>query len=146
MDTDFPVLRGEPKALYAKLLIGGTIILVLIALIWSPLFLFALVGTVGKPNIPRQADIIVKISHYEPFYVSQTYSGIHTFSDADFQELNNRIIMDNNMIVYDAVDITAIKFYENSITLWNMSPPDKLRLLYDLKNGMFIYTLIKKKR
>ncbi|XP_037730492.1 piezo-type mechanosensitive ion channel component isoform X3 [Drosophila subpulchrella] len=135
MDTDFPVLRGEPKALYAKLLIGGTIILVLIALIWSPLFLFALVGTVGKPNIPRKADIVVKISHYEPFYVSQTYSGIHTFSDADFQELNNRIIMDNNMIVYDAVDITAIKFYENSITLWNMSPPDKLRLLYDLKSG-----------
>ncbi|XP_043064481.1 piezo-type mechanosensitive ion channel component, partial [Drosophila ficusphila] len=139
MDTDFPVLRGEPKALYVKLLIGGTIILVLIALIWSPLFLFALVGTVGKPNIPRKAEISVKISHYEPIYVSQSYSGIYQFSKADFQELTSRIILDNyasdHLMVYDADDITAIKFYANSITLWNMSPPDKLRLLDDLKNG-----------
>ncbi|KQS44473.1 uncharacterized protein Dere_GG26770 [Drosophila erecta] len=103
MDTDFPVLRGEPKALYSKLLIGGTIILILIALIWSPLFLFALVGTV------------------------------------DFQKLTNRIILNNyasdSMMLYDAVDVTAIKFYENSISLWNMPPPDKERLLHDLKNG-----------
>ncbi|XP_039233321.1 piezo-type mechanosensitive ion channel component-like [Drosophila yakuba] len=103
MDTDFPVLRGEPKALYSKLLIGGTIILILIALIWSPLFLFALVGTV------------------------------------DFQKLTNRIILNNyasdSMMLYDAVDVTAIKFYENSISLWNMPPPDKDRLLHDLKNG-----------
>ncbi|XP_033163441.1 piezo-type mechanosensitive ion channel component-like isoform X2 [Drosophila mauritiana] len=139
MDTDFPVLRGEPKALYSKLLIGGTIILILIALIWSPLFLFALVGTVGKPNIPQKADIAVKINHYEPIYVSQSNSDILQFSNSDFQKLTNRIILDNyasdSMMLYDAVDVTAIKFYENSISLWNMPPPDKERLLHDLSNG-----------
>ncbi|XP_043655124.1 piezo-type mechanosensitive ion channel component [Drosophila teissieri] len=139
MDTDFPVLRGEPKALYSKLLIGGTIILILIALIWSPLFLFALVGTVGKPNIPRKADIALKINHYEPIYVSQSKSDILQFSNTDFQKLTNRIILNNyasdSMMLYDAVDVTAIKFYENSISLWNMPPPDKDRLLHDLKNG-----------
>ncbi|XP_033241797.1 piezo-type mechanosensitive ion channel component isoform X2 [Drosophila pseudoobscura] len=139
MDTDFPVLRGEPKALYVKLLVGGTIILILIALIWSPLFIFALIGTVGKPNIPRRADITVKIGHYEPIYVSQSYSGIHQFSDANYKELTNSFYLDNyatdHIRVYDAVDITAIKFDANSLTLWNMSPPDKKRLLSDLKNG-----------
>ncbi|XP_041451232.1 piezo-type mechanosensitive ion channel component isoform X3 [Drosophila obscura] len=139
MDTDFPVLRGEPKALYVKLLVGGTIILILIALIWSPLFIFALIGTVGKPNIPRKADITVKIGHYEPIYVSQSYSGIHQFSDANYKELTNSFYMDNyatdHIKVYDAVDITAIKFDSNSVTLWNMSPPDKKRLLSDLQNG-----------
>ncbi|KAH8320327.1 hypothetical protein KR074_002805, partial [Drosophila pseudoananassae] len=140
IDTDFPVLRGEPKALYIKLLIGGTIILVLIALIWSPLFLFALVGTVGKANIPRKADITIKISHYEPIYVSQSYSGIHQFTERDYQVLTERFMFDNyasdHIMVYDAVDITAIKFDANSVTLWNMSPPDKLRLLDDLKNDV----------
>lgn len=143
IDTDFPVLRGEPKALYIKLLIGGTIILVLIALIWSPLFLFALVGTVGKANIPRKADISVKISHYEPIYVSQSYSGIHQFTERDYQVLTERFMFDNyasdHILVYDAVDITAIKFDANSVTLWNMSPPDKLRLLDDLKNGTLLF-------
>ncbi|XP_034138402.1 piezo-type mechanosensitive ion channel component [Drosophila guanche] len=139
MDTDFPVLRGEPKALYVKLLVGGTIILILIALIWSPLFIFAIIGTVGKPNIPRKADITVKLGHYEPIYVSQSYSGIHQFSDANYKELTNSFYMDNyatdHIKVYDAVDITAIKFDANSLTLWNMSPPDNLRLLSDLQNG-----------
>lgn len=138
MDTDFPVLRAEPKALYVKILIGGTIILVLVALIWSPLFLFALVGTVGKPNIPRRADITVQISNYEPIYVSQSYSGIHTFSDEDYEELTYRFrhnYASDHIRLYDATDITAIKFDANSITLWNMSPPDNKRLLEDLKNG-----------
>ncbi|SPP88365.1 blast:Piezo-type mechanosensitive ion channel component 1 [Drosophila guanche] len=144
MDTDFPVLRGEPKALYVKLLVGGTIILILIALIWSPLFIFAIIGTVGKPNIPRKADITVKLGHYEPIYVSQSYSGIHQFSDANYKELTNSFYMDNyatdHIKVYDAVDITAIKFDANSLTLWNMSPPDNLRLLSDLQNGKTNYT------
>ncbi|XP_070141022.1 piezo-type mechanosensitive ion channel component-like [Drosophila kikkawai] len=138
MDTDFPVLRAEPKALYVKILIGGTIILILVTLIWSPLFLFALVGTVGKHNTPTKADITVKISNYEPIYVSQSYSGIHNFSDADYESLKfyfrNNIASDH-ITLYDAMDITAIKFDANSRTLWNMSPPDKKRLLEDLKIG-----------
>ncbi|KAH8380162.1 hypothetical protein KR009_009292, partial [Drosophila setifemur] len=142
METDFPVLRGEPKALYIKLLIGGTIILVLIALIWSPLFLFALVGTVGKANVPRKADITVKIAHYKPIYVSQSYTGIRQFSDKEYEELTNRFRVDNyasdHIMVYDAVDITAIKFDANSVTLWDMSPPDNKRLLDDLKKGKYL--------
>ncbi|KRF80919.1 uncharacterized protein Dvir_GJ26511 [Drosophila virilis] len=139
MDADFPVLRGEPKAFYAKCLIGGTIILILIALIWSPLFLFALVGTVGKPNVPRRADIAVKIGHYEPIYVSQSYSGIHQFTDDNYKELiksfNFDIFATDHIMIYDSVDITAVKFDANSVTLWNMSPPDKKRLLSDLNTG-----------
>ncbi|KAH8294789.1 hypothetical protein KR018_002864, partial [Drosophila ironensis] len=142
IDTDFPVIRGEPKAPYVKLLIGGTIIFFLIGLIWSPLFLFALVGTVGKANIPRKADITVKISNYEPIYVSQSYSGIHQFSDKEYKELTDCFFFDNyasdHIMVYDAVDITAVKFNANSVSLWNMSPPDKERLLDDLRNCIFI--------
>ncbi|XP_070063651.1 piezo-type mechanosensitive ion channel component-like isoform X1 [Drosophila virilis] len=118
MDADFPVLR---------------------ALIWSPLFLFALVGTVGKPNVPRRADIAVKIGHYEPIYVSQSYSGIHQFTDDNYKELiksfNFDIFATDHIMIYDSVDITAVKFDANSVTLWNMSPPDKKRLLSDLNTG-----------
>ncbi|XP_030240836.1 piezo-type mechanosensitive ion channel component [Drosophila navojoa] len=139
MDADFPVLRGKPKAFYVKCLIGGTIILILITLIWSPLFLFALVGTVGKPNVPRRADVSVKIGHYEPIYVSQSYTGIRQFSDHNYKKLlrnfNFDILATDHIMIYDAVDITSVKFDANSVTLWNMSPPDKKRLLNDLISG-----------
>ncbi|XP_030385687.1 piezo-type mechanosensitive ion channel component isoform X1 [Scaptodrosophila lebanonensis] len=139
MDTDFPVLRGIPKALYTKLLLGGTIILILIMLIWSPLFLFALVGTVGKPNLPQKADITVKMGHYEPVYVSQSYSGIKPFMESEYQKLQSTFSVDSfahdHIAIYDAGDITAVKFDANSVTMWNMLPPDKKRLLDDLKRG-----------
>ncbi|KAH8312576.1 hypothetical protein KR044_011542, partial [Drosophila immigrans] len=139
MDSDFPVMRGEPKAFYTKCLIGGTIILILVTLIWSPLFLFALIGAVGKPNVPRRADISVKIGHYEPIYVSQSYSGIHQFTKDDYNDLfksfDRDIYATDHIMSYDASDITAVKFDANSVTLWNMSPPDKKRLLNDLKTG-----------
>ncbi|XP_034113348.1 piezo-type mechanosensitive ion channel component [Drosophila albomicans] len=139
MDSDFPVMRGEPKAFYAKCLIGGTIILVLITFIWSPLFIFALVGTVGKANVPRRADISVTIGHYEPIYVSQSISGIHQFSNRDYNDLvksfDRDIYATDHIMSYNAADITAVKFDANSVTLWNMSPPDKNRLLNDLKTG-----------
>lgn len=139
MDADFPVMRGEPKAFYAKCLIGGTIIMILIILIWSPLFLFALIGTVGKPTVPREAHISVKIGHYEPIYISQSDSGIHQFSKKDYNDLVNSFSHDiystDHIMVYDSVDVTAVKFDANSVTLWNMSPPDKSRMLADLKSG-----------
>jgi len=139
MDADFPVMRGVPKPLYSKCLIGGTIILILIILIWSPLLIYALLGTVGKSNLPRTVNIEVKIEHYEPIYVSQSYSGIHKFSRKDYNDLldafNHDIDATEHIMIYDSDDISAVKFTSNSMTLWNMSPPDKKRLLADLKSG-----------
>ncbi|KAH8417295.1 hypothetical protein KR222_008390, partial [Zaprionus bogoriensis] len=140
MDSDFPVLRGLPKTLCSKCLIGGTILLLLFVLIWSPLFLFALVGTVGKANVPRRADIAFKIGRYEPIYVSHTYSGIHQFTMKDYRQLRKNFMHDiyaaDHIRIYDPVDITAIKFDSNSVTLWNMPPPDRTRLIRDLNEGM----------
>ncbi|XP_043071722.1 piezo-type mechanosensitive ion channel component [Drosophila grimshawi] len=139
MDSDFPVLRGEPKEFYTKCLIGGTIILILVALIWSPLFLFALIGTVGKSNVPRRADISIKIGNYEPLYISQSYSGIHQFSEDEYKHLVKSFSYDtiasDHITIYDPEDVTAVKFDSNSVTLWNMSPPNLMSLLNDLKTG-----------
>lgn len=143
MDTDFPVLRGIAKPFYIKCVLGGTIIFVLFALIWSPLFIFALVGRVGTPNVPREFHISLKIAEYEPLYISHSFKGIHQFTEADYNQLRKNFEYDSyasdHIMIYDAVDISAIKFDANSVTLWNIPPPDKERLINDLTKGIIRY-------
>lgn len=139
MDTDFPVLRGIPKPFYQKCLLGGTIIFILFTLIWSPFFIFAVVGRVGVANVPHRADMSLTIGEYEPIYISYSYSGIHPLSQADYEQLQNTFANDklasDHISIYDAVDISAIKFDANSVTLWNLTPPDKKRLINSLQRG-----------
>lgn len=140
MDTDFPVLRGIPKPFYQKCLLGGTIIFILFTLIWSPFFIFAVVGRVGVANVPHRADMSLTIGEYEPIYISYSYSGIHPLSQADYEQLQNTFANDklasDHISIYDAVDISAIKFDANSVTLWNLTPPDKKRLINSLQRGI----------
>lgn len=140
METDFPVLRGIPKPFYQKCLLGGTIIFILFTLIWSPFFIFAVVGRVGVANVPHRADISLTIGEYEPIFVSHSYSGIHPLSQADYNQLKKTFDYDklasDHISIYDAVDISSIKFDANSVTLWNLAPPDKKRLINSLQRGI----------
>lgn len=143
MDTDFPVLRGIAKPFYTKCILGGSIIFVLFALIWSPLFIFALVGRVGTPNVPHRFHISLKLGEFEPLYVSHSFTGIHQFTESDYRQLKKTFEFDtyatDHIMIYDAVDISAIKFDANSVRLWNIPPPDKQRLINVLQRGIIRY-------
>lgn len=51
-----------------KYLMGGGILLVIIAVIWFPLVFFSLGNAVGEPNIPYDVTVDVRIGPYEPIY------------------------------------------------------------------------------
>lgn len=51
-----------------KYMMGGGILVIIIAVIWFPLVFFSLGNAVGQPNIPYDVSIDVRIGPYEPIY------------------------------------------------------------------------------
>lgn len=52
-----------------KYMMGGGMILGVIAVIWFPMALFAFSNTVGEPNIPYDVSVSLRIGPYEPVYI-----------------------------------------------------------------------------
>lgn len=137
-----PAPRGQKKGPVVKYLMGGGMILGIIAVIWFPLALFAFSNTVGEPNIPFDVSISLRLGPYEPIYeMSAQASDIWEFSDSDWDKFvgiyaNHK---DKSAITflsnYEKIDVAAVKLGSNSSTIWNISPPDKDRLLNDLKEN-----------
>lgn len=142
MESDLPAPRGQKKGPVVKYLMGGGMILGIIAVIWFPLALFAFSNTVGEPNIPFDVSISLRLGPYEPIYeMSAQASDIWEFSDSDWDKFvgiyaNHK---DKSAITflsnYEKIDVAAVKLGSNSSTIWNISPPDKDRLLNDLKEN-----------
>ncbi|XP_061387331.1 piezo-type mechanosensitive ion channel component [Musca vetustissima] len=139
METDFPAVRAQKKAAFMKLLMGGAVILFIVFLIWGPLTLFALFNAVGQSNVPTEVKVSLRISSYEPIYVTSTRESTYVFNDEMFSQMKNAYIKEREalsfLLNYDASDIAAIKLSGNSPTMWNIAPPDKMRLLGELNSN-----------
>lgn len=140
MESDLPAPRGQKKGPVVKYLMGGGMILGIIAVIWFPLALFAFSNTVGEPNIPFDVSVSLRLGPYEPVYaMSAQESDIAKLNTNDWENFMKRYSKDKSALTflsnYEAVDVAAVKLGANSSTIWNISPPDKERLLEDLKEN-----------
>ncbi|XP_020715968.1 piezo-type mechanosensitive ion channel component isoform X2 [Ceratitis capitata] len=153
METDFPAIRATKKPILTKLIMGGLFITAIVFALWGPLCLFALINAVGQSNIPMQVSISIRIGSYAPIYQTNTRDNIIAFDDAMYSDLKGAYVRDRAAITflssYDASDIAVIKLPGNSPSLWNISPPDRNRLLEELKsNGTivssFAYSITRK--
>ncbi|KAL5279172.1 hypothetical protein ACFFRR_003664 [Megaselia abdita] len=136
METDFPVVRAQKKAIISKLFLGGIMILMIVVAIWGPLCLFALANAVGISNIPISASVNVRVGSYDPLYQTNTEENIHTFTPPDYNTFAGVYIGNKHATTflsnYDSSDIAAVQLPGNSSTVWEISPPDMTRLLDDL--------------
>ncbi|KAG5675805.1 hypothetical protein PVAND_005679 [Polypedilum vanderplanki] len=137
MESDLPAPRGQKKGSVVKYAMGGGMILGIIAVIWFPLALFAFSNTVGEPNRPEDVTISLRIGPYEPIYaMSAQGADIIEMQENDWDAFQRRYIKHKAAITflsnYEPSDVAAIKLGANSSTTWNISPPDKERLLEDL--------------
>lgn len=140
LESDLPAPRGQKKGPVVKYLMGGGMILGIIAVIWFPLALFAFSNTVGEPNIPYDVSVSLRIGPYEPVYaMSAQQSDIFQLNSIDWDNFLRRYQKDKSAITflsnYEPIDVAAVKLGSNSSTIWNISPPDKDRLLTDLKEN-----------
>ncbi|XP_037048036.1 piezo-type mechanosensitive ion channel component isoform X2 [Bradysia coprophila] len=140
MEEDFPAPRGVAKRPLVKYVMGGGFLLVVIALIWGPLALFALGNTVGEANIPLEISVELKIGPYEPVYrMTAQSSKIFQFTPNEFDDLTqtykkNKIAL-TFLSNYESLDIAAVNLGSNSTALWIISPPDLQRLIEDLRRN-----------
>ncbi|XP_054741446.1 piezo-type mechanosensitive ion channel component isoform X2 [Anastrepha obliqua] len=143
METDFPAIRATKKPILTKLLMGGLFIIAIVIALWGPLCIFALGNAVGQSNTPLQVSISIRIGSYAPIYQTNTRDNIIAFDETMYGDMRGAYVKDRAAITflssYDATDIAAIKLPGNSPSLWNISPPDRNRLLEELKsNGTIV--------
>lgn len=154
LEEDLPAPRGQKKGSLVKYLMGGGMMFGIILLIWFPLALFAFSNAVGEPNLPFDVSVTLRIGPYEPVYVmSAQDSNIHGLNDAQWEKFMAPYAKDKTALTflsnYEPVDVAAVKLGANSTSIWNISPPDKARLLNDLNTTStltcrFRYTISRK--
>ncbi|XP_058452791.1 piezo-type mechanosensitive ion channel component isoform X2 [Malaya genurostris] len=137
LEEDLPAPRGQKKGSLTKYLMGGGMMFGIILLIWFPLALFAFSNAVGEPNLPYDVSITLRIGPYEPVYImSAQDNNIHGLNDAQWEKFMTPYSKDKTALTflsnYEPVDVAAVKLGANSTSIWNISPPDKARLLNDL--------------
>ncbi|KAH8413427.1 hypothetical protein KR009_010997 [Drosophila setifemur] len=152
-ETDFPAMRAQKKASLSKLFMGGTVVLLIVICIWGPLCLFALGNAVGTSNVPFQVSLSIRIGPYDPIYTTNNYDSIFEINPEMYSQMTNAYIKDKQALTfitgYDATDVAAVRLAGNSPSLWNIAPPDRQRLLNDLRNNhtlkaRFSYSLTRK--
>ncbi|XP_030079259.1 piezo-type mechanosensitive ion channel component isoform X1 [Drosophila hydei] len=152
-ETDFPAMRAQKKASLSKLIMGGTIVLLIVICIWGPLCLFALGNAVGTSNVPYQVSLSIRIGPYDPIYTTNNYDSIFEIDSKMYGQMTNAFIKNKQALTfiagYDATDVAAVKLAGNSPSLWNIAPPDRERLTNDLRNNhtliaRFSYSLTRK--
>ncbi|XP_049282305.1 piezo-type mechanosensitive ion channel component isoform X1 [Anopheles funestus] len=150
LEEDLPAPRGQKKGAMVKYLMGGGMMLGIIFLIWFPLALFAFSNAVGQPNIPHDVSVELRIGTYEPVYaMSAQNNSIYGLTPnnwsnftAPFMERAAQTFLSN----YEPADVAAVQLGINSTSIWNISPPERNRLLNDLINNVtltcrFRYTI-----
>nr|XP_034178628.1 piezo-type mechanosensitive ion channel component isoform X2 [Osmia lignaria] len=140
VEADFPQPRGVKKNQMSKYLVGGGALFLMIGLIWFPLLLFALGGTVGVSNLPYDVSMKIRIGSYEPIYsMSAQSSSIIEYSDIEFKRLTNFYSRDRPAVTflenYVHSDVAAVKLSGFSRKLWSISPPDLQRLRQELEDN-----------
>lgn len=141
LETDWPQPRGEKKGQISKYLMGGAALFFMIGLIWFPLLLFALGGTVGISNLPYDVSMKIRIGSHEPIYsMSAQGQSIMEYSEIDYTILTNLYAREKAAIIflenYVHSDVAAVRLSGFSRKLWNISPPD-LEMYVDKKLFLF---------
>lgn len=142
VESDYPQPRGIKKSQISKYITGGGALFLIIGLIWFPLLIFALGGTVGDPNPPYDVSLSIKLGAHEPIYtMSSQDSAIVNYTEKDFTDLTNIYLgyryrsamtfLEN----YAAADVSAVRMSNSSRRLWGISPPDKTRLRQELEKN-----------
>ncbi|KAF7992315.1 hypothetical protein HCN44_001640 [Aphidius gifuensis] len=142
VESDYPQPRGVKKSQVSKYMTGGGALFVIIGLIWFPLLIYALGGTVGDPNPPYDVSLSIKFGSHEPIYtMSSQDSEIVNYTEKDYIDLTNIYIgrkYRSSMTFlesYSAADVSAVRMSNSSRKIWGISPPDKLRLKLELEKN-----------
>ncbi|UXI19495.1 hypothetical protein NH340_JMT05437 [Sarcoptes scabiei] len=146
LDEEFPEPRGRAKKRFFKYLLGGFWVIIIIALIWGPLVLFAFGRAVGEINPPIGATFELEIAGYQPlFKMSVTDSGLMQINDRKWSKLHSTFRKDSVAQTfingYDQKDVFIVNLNGNSTAVWGISPPSQKILESELLSNQTLLNM-----
>ncbi|XP_067135532.1 piezo-type mechanosensitive ion channel component 2-like isoform X2 [Centruroides vittatus] len=138
-EDEYPTPRGAKRSPVIKYGVGGSILLIIILIIWFPLLLFALGNSVGQSFKPYDCTIELAISGYEPiFKVSAQQNALQTLTPDQWQNMVYHFqanpSIQSFLANYDMNDVIMVELNSNSTSLWAISPPSQSALIKELQN------------
>nr|CAD7439031.1 unnamed protein product [Timema bartmani] len=134
IELKYPQARGVKRRALFKYLMGGGAQIMIIAMIWLPLLVFALGRQVGKPNIPYEVSVSLSIDAYTPLYTMKA-KYIKSINEQQWSQMINiyKANRESSTILsgYDEEDIGVISLGGNSTAVWGISPPDLDKLILE---------------
>nr|CAD7452211.1 unnamed protein product [Timema tahoe] len=138
IELKYPQARGVKRRALFKYLMGGGAQIMIIAMIWLPLLVFALGRQVGKPNIPYEVSVSLSIDAYTPLYTMKA-KYIKSINEQQWSQMINiyKANRESSTILsgYDEEDIGVISLGGNSTAVWGISPPDLDKLILEVKSS-----------
>lgn len=139
-EADYPTPRGAKRTALIKYGVGGSLLFLIILIIWFPLLLFALGNTVGRSNPPVSCTVELSITGYEPiFRTTALKHQIHPLTDSQWKKLSTAVagltdpVVTSFLTGYDKDDTVIIDLSNNSTSVWTISPPSQSALIEELK-------------
>ena len=134
-------LRGRKQTAIAKFLIGGAVTLLILAILWFPLFFFAFTGVLGQPSIPKDVFVKLQFGNYEPIFKADAPpKSIQHFTAGDWKKLTSLYAKRPEASLFlesfNEHDVVAVSFSRYSSSDWGISEPNFQRMRLDLKNGV----------
>ena len=138
-EEEYPTPRGAKRSSLIKYGMGGTLLFLIILIIWFPLLLFSLGNTVGHSLPPQECQIQLSIGGYEPlFTISAQKNNVQQISNAAFENLYRltkpHAKAQNFLNNYVQSDVVVAMLNGNSTAVWSISPPSQEALRRDLLN------------
>ncbi len=145
----YHVPGGQKRNAMIKYGFGGTLLIIIILIIWFPLLLFSFSEGFKRSVPPNTFKVNIQFAGYLPIYSMASQQRLfQQFTDEDFYQLKKASSEEASGFFKDfkIEDIYCISIPGSSTSLWQLSPPSMNNLKNQLKNHVplqldFIYEL-----
>ncbi|CAF4702929.1 unnamed protein product [Rotaria sp. Silwood1] len=157
-ENKYPTKRGVPRTKVTKYGTGGSLLALLILLIWFPLLFFSFTSSFYQPNPPTEVNVEVKLGGYLPIYqMTAQDTDIRPYTSADYNSLRTSIYLPTVASTiedtayaflrdFNPNDIHCVNLFSTSVSLWKISQPIRDIVVNSLRSNAtvpvrFSYTI-----
>ncbi|CAF1290006.1 unnamed protein product [Adineta steineri] len=157
-EKKYPTQRGVTRPKTTKYGVGGSLLALLILLIWFPLLFFSFTSSFYQSNPPKEVNVEIKLGGYLPIYQMTAQDiDLSAFTETDYNSLRTSIyspdidatIEDTAYAFlrdYNPPDIYCVNLFATSVNMWEISQPIRDIVINNLRDNRsvpvrFSYTI-----
>ncbi|UYV67378.1 hypothetical protein LAZ67_5000412 [Cordylochernes scorpioides] len=138
-----PEPRGVARTMLAKYRVGGSMLVILILVIWFPLLFFAFETTFGTVNIPIYAELSLGFAGFKAIFQTTVDRDRFIIRSQSYWTYHQQYLQVDEALAhifraFSHYDVMIVPFPANSSSTWNISPPHKKKLIEILEKNQEI--------